>query len=225
MSKDKFSWKSLFVNESQETFPKANDPSPAPAAEETHRFPEDASIHVSPAASGTAHNPFIAEVLEVYEKGFDSLNQENFDFYELFQSVMAVGPNNPQSYQMAFTMGKTIRKDLTKELLLEKSQYYRDEIEKVFVRYNTIGNTRKSDLDMAITRDKVNLAKAVSDLESQIAGLQRELDEKRRALSLIDSENLEQYKEIQLKLDANAYAKNKIMDSINQVVSGINQYL
>jgi hypothetical protein len=225
MSKDKFSWKSLFVNESPETFPKASDPAPAPGPEETERFPKDASIHVNAPVSSTTSNPFIAEVLEVYEKGFDSLNQENFDFYELFKSVMAVGVNNPQSYQMAFTMGKTIRKDLTKEFLLEKSQYYKDEIEKVFNQYNTVGNTRKNDLDMAITRDKVNLTKAVSDLESQIAGLQRELDEKRRALSLIDAENLEQYNEIRLKLDANTYAKNKIVDSINQVVSGINQYL
>jgi hypothetical protein len=225
MSKDKFSWKSLFVNESQETFPKDKDSAPAPEHEKADRFPRDAAIHVAQPSGDTLNNPFIPEVLDVYEKGFDSLNQDNFDFYELFKSVMAVGVGNPQSYQMAFTMGKTIRKDLTKELLLEKSEYYKSEIEKVFSRYNAVGTQRKSDLDTDITREKVNLAKEVSDLEEQIAILQRQLDEKRQRLAIIDTDNMGQYNEIHLKMEANAYARNKIIASIDQVVSGINQYL
>lgn len=231
MSKDKFSWKSLFVNDSEseeggnQSFPKSSDPTPVETPGEQTRFPKDGSIHVNSSVGTPVQNPFIEEIVEVYEKGFDSLNQENFDFYELFKSVMAVGVTNPQSYQMAFTMGKTIRPELTKEFLLEKARYYQSEIEKVYQKYSATGTQRKSDLDTTITREKVNLAKSISDLEAQIAALQKELNEKRHAHSLIDSQNLAQYNEIHLKLEANEFAKNRILDSINQVVSGINQYL
>jgi hypothetical protein len=182
-------------------------------------------MQTMPASHTGLNNPFIEEIVEVYEKGVDSLNQDGFDFFELYRSVTAVGVSNPQSYQMAFTMGKTLRKDLTKEFLLEKSKYYIAEIEKVHAGYDAIGNTRKSDLDISLTRDKVNLTKAISDLEAQIASLQEQLEAKKEELNKIGSGSMAQYAEIQQKIEANNYAKAKILESINLVVSGINQYL
>jgi hypothetical protein len=178
-----------------------------------------------PASHVTLNNAFIDEIVEVYEKGIDSLNQEGFDFFELYRSVTAVGVSNPQSYQMAFTMGKTLRKDLTKEFLLEKSKYYIAEIQKVHASYDAIGNTRKNDLDISLTRDKVNLTKAISDLETQIKDLQEQLEAKKAELNKIGTGSMEIYAEIQQKIEANNFAKAKIIDSINLVVSGINQYL
>jgi uncharacterized small protein (DUF1192 family) len=226
MSKESFSWKSLFVNDTEESFPKSHAQAPAsPPAEET-RFPTDSQTMRMPTGGNTTlNNPFVDEIVQVYEKGVDSLNMEGFDFFELYKSVMAVGPTNPQSYQMAFTMGKTIKSDLTKAFLLEKSKYYIDEIEKVYTKYSQAGNTRKIDLDTSLTRDKVNLAKSISDLEDQIAALQQELETKKAERSQIDAGSHEQYTEIQQKIEANNFAKAKIIDSINLVVSGINQFL
>jgi uncharacterized small protein (DUF1192 family) len=226
MSKESFSWKSLFVNDTEESFPKSPTPAPAsPPADET-RFPADAQTMRMPASGNTSlNNPFVDEIVQVYEKGVDSLNMDGFDFFEMYRSVMAVGPTNPQSYQMAFAMGKTIKSDLTKEFLLEKSRYYIDEIEKVYAKYSQAGNTRKIDLDTSLTRDKVNLSKSISDLEDQIAALQQELEAKKAQRSQIDAGSHEQYTEIQQKIEANNFAKAKIIDSINLVVSGINQFL
>jgi hypothetical protein len=230
MADDKFSWKSLFIND--DSTPAQKDEVKSPSAQTETRFPSSNNDTRFPDQTQQMHhstnaqmNPFINEIIGVYEKGFDSLNLADFDFFELYKSVLAVGITNPQSYQMAFTMGKSIKPDLTKEFLLEKSKFYIEEIEKVYTKFNATGTTRKNDLDMSITRDKVNLTKSISDLEIKILELQKELESKKMELSRIDSDNQQQFSEIQLKIEANNFAKHKILDSINLVVTGINQYL
>lgn len=227
MSKDSFNWKSLFFNNESEDKggQRGNEHIPSNLPNNETRFPVESNISSSTGSANMLKNPYFEEILNVYEKGFNSLNLEDFDFFELYKSVVAVGVTNPQSYHMAFTMGKTIKSDLTKEYLLEKSVYYLTEIDKVYQKYNTIGNQKKSDLDTTITRDKVNLTKEISDLETQIAELQATLEKKKSELGRIDADNMGHYLEIQLKIEANEFAKKKITDSINLVVSGINQFL
>lgn len=221
MAKENFNWKSLFVNEEAENTSKqetVNTP-----ISDVNKFPESPNTF-QPTESAT-NNPFLNEIFAVYEKGFESLNQTGFDFYEMYKSVISVGATNPQSYQMAFTMGKTINPQLSKAFLLEKSKYYTDEIEKVHAKYDATGNSRKKDLNDAITAEKGNLTRTISDLESKIAQLQNDLQKNKAELEKIDFKNKEQFSEIQLKIEANDLAKKKILDSINTIVTGINQYL
>jgi hypothetical protein len=222
MSKESFSWKSLFVNEetAQDSHPETKVSASANMSDS--KFPEISNQSIN---STSTNNPFIGEVFDVYQKGFDGLNNEGFDFFELYKSVNAVGVTNPQSYQMAFTMGKTIKSDLTKEFLLEKSKYYISEIEKVYAKFHEKGTTRNKELSTSITNQKNELAKSVSDLEVQITKLQTEMEAKKSELSKIDIANHAQFSEIQLKIEANNIAKQKILESINLVVTGINQYL
>jgi hypothetical protein len=221
-----FNWKSLFVNEEGTTkqntdSQESKNTTVMPNVSET-KFPE---TNLSPQVPANTNNPFIGEVLDVYQKGFDGLNAEGFDFFELYKSVQAVGVTNPQSYQMAFTMGKTINSGLTKEFLLEKSKFYISEIEKVYKSYDDIGKSKNSNLNTEITNKKNTLTKEITGLEDQIAKLQTELENKKAALSKIDFENHEMFSEINLKIEANNIAKQKILESINTVVTGINQYL
>ncbi|MGV3697677.1 hypothetical protein [Flavobacterium sp.] len=220
MSSDSFSWKSLFINEdSNPTKKEETKPTSFPP---TNKFPE---AEAKSTIISNSANPFLGEILEVYEKGFEGLNSEGFDFFELYKSVNAVGVSNPQSYQMAFTMGKTINPNLSKEFLLDKSKFYLTEIEKVYERYNILGNSKKSDLSAKITQEKKQLTQSIGDLESQIAKLQNELQSKKAELEKIDAHNAEEFTELQLKIEANNIAKQKIQESINIVVTGINQYL
>ena len=241
MGIESFNWKSLFIN-TEEKEGEAAQATPIPtsisAPIKENKFPNQApttSYQTMPSSppplptgtpqyNGTS-NPFIEEILEVYEKGFESLNQPGFDFFELFKSVNAVGVTNPQSYQMAFTMGKTIQSDLTKEFLIEKAKYYISEIEKVYTKYDTLGNAKKTDLSTNVTKEKANLVANIADLESRIAQLQTELNTKKIELDRIDGDNNPAFSEIQLKIEANNFAKHKILESINTVVTGINQYL
>ncbi len=222
MSKESFNWKSLFVNEEekQNSQPETNQTASVNLSD--NKFPETSNVSSGPVNTS---NPFIGEVFDVYQKGFDGLNNEGFDFFELYKSVNAVGVTNPQSYQMAFTMGKTIKPDLTKEFLIEKSKFYISEIEKVYTKFHDKGTTRNKELNDSISKQKNDLTKNISDLEIQIAKLQAELESKRSELSKIDIANHAQFSEIQLKIEANNIAKQKILESINLVVTGINQYL
>ena len=222
MSKENFNWKSLFVNEekAQNSQTEVKEVFSAPVSDS--KFPETIN---NPSAVSNSNNSYIGEVFDVYQKGFEGLNNEGFDFFELYKSVNAVGVTNPQSYQMAFTMGKTIRPELTKEFLIEKSNFYISEIEKVYSKYNETGTSRNKELNTSISIQKSNLSKNISDLEVQIAKLQTELEAKKFELSKIDIANHAQFTEIQLKIEANNIAKQKILESINLVVTGINQYL
>lgn len=220
MGIESFNWKSLFINE-EGSQPKSEEAKPT-SFPQTNKFP-DAEVNLNPV--NTSSNPFLGEVLDVYQKGFEGLNAEGFDFFEMYKSVNAVGVTNPQSYQMAFTMGKTINPNLTKEFLLDKAKFYSTEIEKVYEKYNITGNSKKSDLNLKINDEKKNLSKNISDLEAQVAQLQKELESKKIELSRIDSDNAQEFSELQLKIEANNMAKQKIQDSINIVVTGINQYL
>ena len=224
MAKESFNWKSLFINdETNNAEGAAAAQSTAPVLPTTEsKFPNHATESFP---TNSLTNPFLNEIFEVYDKGFESLNESGFDFFELYKSVIAVGVTNPQSYQMAFTMGKSIKSDLTKEFLLQKGSFYIAEIEKVYTKYDTIGKTKKADLDNSITKEKYNLSKSISDLEAKIIELQKELEAKKIELQKIDPINMEQLSEIQLKMEANNLAKQKILTSINTVITGINQYL
>lgn len=224
MAKESFNWKSLFINdETDNSEGKATTQQSAPISPTTdNKFPNQVT-ELFPTNALT--NPFLNEIFEVYDKGFESLNEPGFDFFELYKSVMAVGVTNPQSYQMAFAMGKSIKSDLTKDFLLQKGSFYITEIEKVHTKYDTIGKNKKAELDNTITKEKYNLSKSISDLEAKIIELQKELEAKKIELQKIDPVNMEQLSEIQLKMDANNLAKQKILTSINTVITGINQYL
>ena len=224
MSKESFNWKSIFVNDENSSLPKDEAKIQTSFIPTDSKFPETNTITNS-VPNSNSNNPFLNEILEVYKKGFEGLNNEGFDFFEMYKSVMAVGPTNPQSYQMAFTMGKTIKSDLSKEFLLEKSKFYISEIEKVYAKYDATGNSKNKDLSDTISTQKNNLTKYISDLETQIAKLQSELETKKAELARIDFDNKEMFTQIQLKIEANNLAKHKILESINTVVTGINQYL
>ncbi|WP_309640576.1 hypothetical protein [Flavobacterium sp.] len=218
MAKESFNWKSIFINDPQENIPKETEPTSSQFSD--NKFPDQATNIV---ASST--NPYMEEVYKTYDKGFDSLNSEGFDFFELYKSVMAVGPTNPQSYQMAYAMGKTINSGLTKDFLLEKAQYYISEIEKVYTKYDTTGNSKKKDLNDSINKEKDTLSKSIVDLEAKIILMQREVEAKKAEFKKVDPQSIAELNEIQLKIEANNLAKHKILDSINTVVTGINQYL
>ena len=224
MSKESFNWKRLFVNETEQDssneISKSNA-TPPPSSFNLNKFPEETNNK----SKANLTNPFLNEILEVYQKGFESLNLSDFDFFEMYKSVVAVGITNPQSYQMAFAMGKSIKKDLTKDYLLEKSKFYIEEINKVYTQYDKTGNEKKQSLIDLVISEKQSLASSINDLESKILQLQKELHEQKLLLSNIDSKNENKLGELQLKIEANNFAKKEILDSINLVISGINQYL
>jgi hypothetical protein len=228
MAKESFNWKSLFIQEDEKNVSKQTSSTheiKTNSVEKATKFPSQVSLSTSSEGNTALSNPYINEILEVYQKGFDSLNQDNFDFFELYKSVLAVGINNPQSYQMSYMMGKSIKPDLTKEFLLDKAKFYITEIEKVHTKYDSTGNAKKRELVDQQNRENANLTKSISDLEIKIVELQRELEAKKLELNKLDANYAQPIQETQLKIEANNISKGTIIDSIQNVINGINQYL
>jgi hypothetical protein len=216
--KEGFSWKSIFINE--EPVPNAE---PINIPQSTNTFPSENVIQ-QPISNNT-NNPFIGEIIAVYDKGFESLNSPNFDFFEFYKSVISVGINNSQSYQMAYTMGAAMNAQLNKPMLLDKANFYIAEIEKVHKNFLNTGTVKSNEISSNISNQKKGLESAIADLESRITQLQKDLIDRKAELQKVETGTSTEFVEIQQKLEANEMAKERLIQSIKQVVSGINQYI
>ena len=224
MAKEKFNWKGLFITEEDsgnentteyvrnKSTPSANAfPETAPNStkfpEERRRIPVDDSV--------------LGAIIEMYESGFDSLNQPGYDFYEFFKAIKAVDSDSPQIYKMAITMARSVDPKVTKTTLLTQADFYIQEIEKVHGHYETQGNTRKRQIQDTQRTKKANLTADISALEKKLLEIQNQISEKKNELQSIDANMLTDVADIDQKIVANDTARTKILETITSVVQGI----
>lgn len=226
-------FKSWFVTDSEES-------APAPSVEQTQsqttKFPttettvptSSFSFPTTPTPSPTtpSYTPSVSQehlnnALDVYQKGFDSLNQPGYDFYEFFQAVMNAGVDNPQIYQMAFMMGTGMDKTITKDKLVEQSNFYITEINKVYNEYVNKGNAKKQETIDQKTNENQSLVGELDLMRQQMEALKTQIADREMKLQAIDGKYGPKLQEIEGKLAANDMAKNKIIQSIEQVKNGI----
>jgi hypothetical protein len=167
-------------------------------------------------------NEYMQKAFEMYEKGFESLNKDGFDFYEFYQSVMQGGPTNPQVYAMAFNMGSIMDKSLSKSKLINDADFYVAEITKVYNDNVSKGTAKKQNLLAQKDSENKSLVAELENMEQQLEALKIQIDDRRRKLSDIDSKYSPDLNDFDNRLGANELAKNKIVDSIEQVKQGIN---
>lgn len=167
-------------------------------------------------------NEYMQKAFEMYEKGFESLNKDGFDFYEFYQSVMQGGPTNPQVYAMAFNMGSIMDKSLSKTKLIQDADYYVAEITKVYNENVSKGTAKKQNLLAQKDSENKSLVSELENMEQQLEALKIQIDDRKRKLSDIDSKYSPDLTDFDNRLGANELAKNKIVDSIEQVKQGIN---
>lgn len=165
--------------------------------------------------------PHMANILAKYEQGFESLNLPGYDFFEFFSAVMLAGPENPQVYDMAFVMGKSMDATLTKEKLIKDADYYLGELQKVYETFKNEGESVlkkiKTDKDMSSNE----LVSRVEMIKSQIEGLTNELNNANSELMTLDSKFEPQMIEIQCKLKANEVASQTLSGKIKLVKNNI----
>ena len=167
-------------------------------------------------------NEYMQKAFEMYEKGFESLNKDGFDFYEFYQSVMQGGPTNPQVYAMAFNMGSIMDKSLSKSKLINDADFYVSEITKVYNDNVSKGTAKKQNLLAQKDSENKSLVAELENMEQQLEALKIQIDDRKRKLSDIDSKYSPELTDFDNRLGANELAKNKIVDSIEQVKQGIN---
>lgn len=166
-------------------------------------------------------NEALAKTLEMYEAGFDSLNQPGYDFYEFFKAVMAGGVDNPAIYGMAFGMGSAMDKSITKDKLLMQSDFYITEINKVYNDYVAKGNGKRQEVINQKNHENESLVGELNLMRQQLEQLQVQISDRENKLSVIDSKYGPILNEVDSKIAANDLAKQKIVGSIEQVKNGI----
>lgn len=225
MAKEKFNWKSLFINdEESENKPdrkntKISSSSSFPKTDESiSKFPEQ-----SPSTS--INNDVLSTIIEMYESGFDSLNKPGYDFYEFFKAIKAVGSNDASVYKMAISMAQGVDSNVTKDSLLKQGDFYIQEINKVHKQYQNQGNSKKSRLQTAQKTEKQKLNTEITKLEKQLLEVQNQVSQKKIQLESIDTDLISNVAEIEQKIVANNMAKSKIQETITTVINGIKNNL
>lgn len=203
------------------------DPGQVPAAppvEDTTKFP--ASAVATPTIKGATNcEPHMEKVLEMYEKGFESLNQPGVEFFEYFKSVVSAGIANPSAYEMAFKMLSGMESTMTKKTLISQSQFYLNEIDKVHKKFDQDGETKRTTLENNKDAERNKLASDIDLLKQQLQSIQNQIDSKSLSLNSIDETWNPQIEDIECKMAANTQARNTIKGTINRVVDGIKQNL
>jgi hypothetical protein len=169
--------------------------------------------------------PHLDKIVQLYESGFDGLNQPGYDFYEFFKAVISGGVENPQVYAMALSMGKAMDGNVSKETLLSQSQFYIDEIIKVHGTYVENGTSKKNQLLATKENERSQLSNELDGLKMQMEAISNQIVSKQTSLSEIDNKYANDLLEVDCKLMANDVAKDKILTSINSVKQGLTNNL
>lgn len=172
-------------------------------------------------SSGQISNEHLTKFSDMYQKGFDSLNQNGYDFYEFFQAVVHGGVDNPQIYSMAMAMGAGMDKSINKDTLLSQADFYINEINKVYGKYVESGKTKKEEFLTQKETENSALVAEVANLKEQLEALQFQIKDRETKLSLIGNKFQPLLGDIESKLMANDFAKNKIITAIESVKNGI----
>ena len=227
MSKEKFNWKGLFINEDSDS-KKVEVKKESPKSDTSaHKFPDNPSpVSKFPeSTSKTVASDILDTIVEMYESGFESLNKPGYDFYEFFKAIKAVGSNDPQVYKMALTMAKGVDSSVTKASLIEQAEFYINEINKVHGQYKSQGNTKKQQIQDTQKKNKDILTNEIVVLEKKLLEIQNQVSVKKNELESIDATMMSEIVEIDQKIVANDVAKTKILETITEVSEGIKNNL
>jgi hypothetical protein len=126
---------------------------------------------------------------------------------------------------MAFTMGQTMDKSITKEKLTQQADFYVNEITKVYNDYVAKGNSKKIQILQQKENESRNLTNELSLMEQQLEALKVQIQDRRTKLNAVDSKYIPQISDIDSMLTANDSAKNEVIGSIKTVQTGLNSHL
>jgi hypothetical protein len=219
-------WKSLFVKTDDSVEKSTSNPS------EQFSFPvgnTSVSENTPMAVTGSnIDNTILNEVLNVYEKGVDSINMPGYDFYEFYKAITSINNAGEQVYNMAFQMAKSMDDNITPQKLVADAEFYISKINEVHSQYSTQGQQKLSSLDAKKNEEKSKLMQEIesgthqiNQLRNQLQALESEISQKRIKLSTVDGKYTPQESDIRQKLMANDNARQISVMKLTRVKEGI----
>jgi hypothetical protein len=227
------SFKDLFIKSDDEEEPGKND---QPVAEPAVGFPiskeQTPSQNKSSSLTNANANPYLEEIIQVYEKGLESINMPGYDFYDFFTAIKAAGAHNEAIFKMAFQMGKTMDNSLTPQKLSSDAEFYLSKLRDVHQKFADQGQQKLGSINSqlrterdSLSSDAVAMETQISNMKQQIADVERKLSETRAALAKVDDKYKPQQDVIEKKLQANDLALQTSLQRLNSVRDAILQYL
>lgn len=183
---------------------------------ENHVLPKDTQLT-------QACEQHMGKLLDVYQKAFDNLNMQGYDFYEFLDAIISADETgkNPLAYTMAFSMATKMDKSITKDSLSKQADYYITEINKAHMKFVADGNTKKTELIGQKDNESKSLSSDLDMLNQQLESIKIQIDDKKNKLSKMDDKYQPQINEVDCKLIANDAAKDKIVSVIQTVKNGV----
>ncbi len=226
----KFSLKSIFIKSEETDDSSKQAETNVKKTEETGsnlKFPShNSSAYIPPAVS--ISDGILNQVVELYEKGFDSLNKPGYDFYEFFKAIHSVNDFSSGAYKMAYQMGKVMNGTIEKNALIQSADSYISEINKVHEGYRVQGEGKRNELTKAQTNEKqalsneiVSIENQINQLKNQIIQLEANKRQRESELAPIDGKYQTELKLVAEKLQANDSAREILTAKINTVKHGI----
>ncbi len=219
-------WKNLFIKEEgteQDDQKQEMPKSPG--------FPV-AGASQAPSLQTADQNPFLSEIMKVYEEGLEKINMPGYDFIEFYNSIYAAGSHGESAFKMAFQMGKTMDKTITPDKLVSDASLYINKIGDVHQAYKRQGQERLDSLNHQLHTEKNKLAvendtleNEIKKLKAQIAEMETGLLNTKNKLSNIEKQYDPEKEKIKLKLSANDKAMEMSIQKISIVKDGILKFL
>ncbi len=219
------SFKNLFIKEDTEPEQEEEKPSFPVSGSNPANF-----SHTSAPPSGS--NPYLGEIIQVYEKGIESINMPGYDFYDFFLAIKAAGAQNEAIYKMAFQMGKTMDANITAQKLASDAEFYVSKINEVYQNYAQKGSQKLQGLEAeqkaereSLTNEAKALEADIHKLKQEIISMEQKLSEARSQLTKVNEKFKPQEDVIKQKLLANDQAMQVSVQKLNSVKEGIMKYI
>lgn len=223
------SFKNLFIKEEEEQQDDSKPSFPVTPASPTFVPSNQPTLANSNLA---ASNPYLAEIIEVYEKGLEGINMPGYDFYDFYLAIKAAGSQDEAIYKMAFQMGKSMDATVTSQKLSTDAEYYISKINDVHQTYQQKGNQKLEVLQSELKNEKEKLTSEAGKMESeitqmkqQIIALEQKLHETRGSLAKADEKYKPQQDVIKQKLSANDQAMQLSIQKLMAIKEGIQKYI
>ena len=210
-------WKSLFLKSTQEEEAGNNIQK---NAKDVFSFPVNTNqsapnLNAQYSNQTGIDDKVLNEVIEVYEKGIDSINMPGYDFYEFYKAIGSISNSGEQAYLMAYQMAKSMDSTLTAQKLVQDADFYISKINEVHQQYNSQGSQKIASIETKKTEEKNLLmseiekgTQQISQLRNQLQVLESEINQKRTTLTTIYGNYKPQENTIRQKLLANDSAKH-----------------
>lgn len=156
--------------------------------------------------------------LRIYQL-LESLNKPGCDFFEVWNAAIEMGGANSNNIKAAFTSLRYVDKSLSKEKLLETSDFYINSLKKILDTETAKRQEEKDKLIQQKEQEKANLATEISDIEQQLVTLQNKLADKKLQSEGINEKYKLPVELIEEKISNGHQSVNSVIGEMQQVVA------